>query len=72
MAFLENLGNGQVLRRLREFVHREYSVIAEINRKYATPRITMSPGVKLSLLLLRVYLIFLVILLGYRFLTMLS
>ena len=61
-----------VLGRLRGFLGRQYSVITEINRKYATPRITMSPWVKLSLLLLRLYLIFLVILLGYKFLTMIS
>jgi len=65
-------GNGMVLGRLRGFLGRQYSVITEINRKYATPRITMSPWVKLSLLLLRLYLIFLVILLGYKFLTMIS
>jgi hypothetical protein len=58
--------------RVRGFLGRQLSVIAEINRKYATPRITMSPWVKLSLLLLRLYLIFLVILLGYKFLTILS
>jgi hypothetical protein len=45
--------------------------ITEINRKYATPRIRMSRGVKLVLLFLRVYLIFLVLLLGYKFWTML-
>jgi len=65
-------GNGMVLGRMRDFLGRQYSVITEINRKYATPRISMSPWVKFSLLLLRLYLIFLVILLGYKFLTMLS
>ena len=63
-------GEGTVLGRVRDFLGRQYSVITEINRKYATPRITMSPGVKFSLLLLRLYLIFLVILLGYKFLTL--
>jgi hypothetical protein len=69
MAFGEN---GIVLGRLREYIRRQYSIITEINTKYATPRITMSRWVKLSLLFLRLYLIFLVILLGYRFLTLLS
>jgi hypothetical protein len=64
--------NGMVLGRVREYLRRQYSLVAEINRKYATPRITMSRWVRLSLLFLRLYLIFLVILLGYRFLTMLS
>ena len=69
MAFPEH---GLVLARLNEYIRRQYSVITEINRKYATPRITMSRWVRLSLLLLRLYLLFLVILLGYRFLTMVS
>jgi hypothetical protein len=69
MTFPEN---GLVLRHVREYLRQQYSVITEINRKYATPRITMSRGVKLSLLFLRLYLLFLVILLGYKFLTMLS
>jgi len=60
------------LRRVREYIRRQYSVITEINRKYATPRITMSRWVKISLLFLRLYLIFLVLLLGYKFLTMVS
>ena len=69
MSFLES---GLVVERVKEYIRRQYSAITEINRKYATPRITMSRWVKLSLLLLRLYLIFLVILLGYRFLTMRS
>jgi len=62
---------GPALRHAREYIRRQYSVITEINRKYATPRITMSRGVKLSLLFLRLYLLFLVILLGFKFYTML-
>ena len=46
--------------------------IHEINKKYEKPRITISPGVKIALLFLRVYLILLVILLGYKFLTMMK
>ncbi|MDD1701905.1 MAG: hypothetical protein LUQ31_02845 [Methanoregula sp.] len=46
--------------------------IAEINRKYAEPSIKMSPAVKVALLLLRLYLIFLVLLLVYKFWTMLG
>jgi hypothetical protein len=69
MAFIEN---SLLLGRVREHIRRQYSIITEINRKYATPRITMSRWVKISLLFLRVYLIFLVLLLGYRFLTLLS
>jgi hypothetical protein len=46
--------------------------IDEINRKYAVPRIEMSRGVKIALLFLRLYLVFLVILLGYKFYTLLK
>ncbi|MCX6691938.1 MAG: hypothetical protein NTW33_07785 [Methanoregula sp.] len=45
--------------------------ITEINQKYAKPRIKMSRGVKIALLFLRVYLVLLVILLGYKFWTLL-
>jgi hypothetical protein len=45
--------------------------ITEINQKYATPRIKMSRGVKIALLFLRVYLVLLVVLLGYKFWTLL-
>jgi len=67
MAFPEY---SPALERVKEYIRRQYSVIAEINRKYATPRIAMSRWVRLSLLFLRLYLLFLVILLGYKFLTM--
>lgn len=46
--------------------------ITGINRRYATPRIKMSRGVTLALFLLRIYLIVLVLLLGYKFWTMLG
>ncbi len=41
--------------------------IREINRKYSTPRIQMTPFVKINLLFLRFYLFLLVGLLIYRF-----
>ncbi len=43
--------------------------IREINRRYSKPRIRMSKGVRFALLMLRLYLLTLVILLAYRFLT---
>ena len=46
--------------------------ITEINRKYAVPRIEMSRSVKIALLFLRMYLVFLVLLLGYKFYTLLQ
>ncbi|MGB5185113.1 MAG: hypothetical protein WBO12_23415 [Xanthobacteraceae bacterium] len=46
--------------------------IHEINRRYATPRIKMSTAVRASLLTLRIYLIVLVGLLVYKFITILT
>ena len=46
--------------------------IRAINKKYEKPRITMSPGVKIALMFLRIYLILLVVLLGYKFWTMIQ
>lgn len=43
--------------------------VREINRKYAEPKIKMTPMVRTALLLLRIYLILLVLLLGYKFFT---
>jgi len=44
--------------------------IREINQKYSKPRIKMSRPVKIALLSLRLYLIFLIIMLLYRFITL--
>jgi len=46
--------------------------IREINQRYATPRIKMSTAVRASLLTLRIYLIVLVGLLVYKFITVLT
>jgi len=46
--------------------------VAEINERYRTPRIRMSRGVKIALLMLRVYLLFLVVILIYKFITTVS
>jgi len=46
--------------------------VKEINAKYAKPKIKMTPMVKYALLLLRIYLIVLVLLLGYKFFTMIK
>ncbi len=48
------------------------ATIADINRRYRTPRIAMSPAVRLSLMALRVYLLFLVGLMIYRFVVLVS
>ncbi|HUH79674.1 MAG TPA: hypothetical protein VLY83_07240 [Methanoregula sp.] len=58
----------------RVFGERMGSIISEstgkirsINQKYATPTIRLSGGAKIALLFLRLYLIFLVALLIYKF-----
>ena len=50
---------------------RAVNKIREINRRYAKPRIRLSRSTRLALLALRLYLIVLVILLAYRFSTIL-
>jgi len=54
-----------------EFFKNTLSTVKSINRKYAHPQIKMTPAVKVSLLSLRLYLIFLVGILVYKFITML-
>jgi hypothetical protein len=54
-----------------EFFKNTLSTVKSINQKYAKPQIQMTPMVKVSLLSLRLYLIFLVGILVYRFITML-
>ena len=56
---------------LRDFFSHNFAKIHEINRKYAKPNVEMSKWVRLSLLLLRFYLIFLVGLLIYKFIALL-
>ncbi len=48
----------------------DFSRIREINEKYKTPKITMTRGVKIALLFLRLYLVFLVLVLIFKFVTM--
>jgi 5-methylcytosine-specific restriction endonuclease McrBC regulatory subunit McrC len=43
--------------------------VKEINKKYSQPRLKMTPLVQASLLILRLYLIMLVIILVYKFIT---
>jgi hypothetical protein len=43
--------------------------VRAINRRYARPRLTMSPAVKWALLCLRLYLLTLVGLLAYKFIS---
>ena len=57
--------------RLMNPLKRLVNKIREINRQYAKPRIVLSRRTRLTLLVLRLYLIVLVILLAYKFFTIL-
>jgi hypothetical protein len=48
----------------------QFRIIREINKKYAKPRIKMTKWVKIALLGIRLYLIILVIILVYKFITL--
>ncbi len=61
---------GVIRKSIRSFFADNFEKIAQINNKYKKPRIQMSRAVKFSLLLLRLYLIFLVLLLAYKFSTL--
>ncbi len=56
---------------IRSFFSHQFAKVQEINRKYAKPNVEMSRWVKSSLLFLRLYLILLVCLLLYKFITLL-
>jgi hypothetical protein len=57
---------------IKSFFSHSYAKIREINKKYKTPGIQMSTGVRISLLLLRLYLISLIGLSVYKFITLLK
>jgi hypothetical protein len=52
------------------FITELFDKIREINKKYSTPRIKMTRAVKIALFMLRLYLIILVLILVYKFITM--
>jgi hypothetical protein len=58
--------------RIGSFLWKSTRKIVWINQKYATPKIKLSRGAKIALLLLEIYLIFLVGLLAYKFWTIVS
>jgi hypothetical protein len=55
--------------RIRGFLKNRLRPFVEITRKYKTPRIKMTRQVKWALLLLRIYLIFMLLILAYKFFT---
>jgi hypothetical protein len=57
---------------IKDYFNNSYAKIREINNKYKTPKIEMSTWVKVSLLLLRLYLFTLIGLSIYKFITLLK
>ena len=53
-------------------IYRLVRKIREINQRYSTPHIEMSRGVRISLMVLRVYLLLLVGLIVYKFILILN
>lgn len=51
-------------------IQNQVRVVRDINEKYATPRIKMTKWVSIALFGLRIYLIVLVIILAYKFVTL--
>jgi hypothetical protein len=56
---------------IRDFFSHNFAKVREINKKYQKPNVEMSGWVKGSLLFLRLYLVLLVGLLLYKFITLL-
>ncbi len=65
---LESPEGGRISRIFRKWIDNVHA----INAKYRQPRLKMTPLVRASLLILRLYLIFLVIILMYKFYTVVS
>lgn len=61
-----------IKKQLKNFYEEHFERIIEINEKYAVPSLAMSPTVKFALVALRFYLLFIVILLVYKFITLIK
>ncbi len=57
---------------MRTSLRRLHRKIGEINQRYREPRIEMSRGVRAALEFLRIYLLFLVCLMVYKFILLVS
>lgn len=57
---------------IRAFLELRFAKFAEINRKYAKPRIKITRTVSIALFFLRIYLLLLVAILFYKFWTLLT
>ncbi|MDD3014224.1 MAG: hypothetical protein PHC34_11025 [Candidatus Gastranaerophilales bacterium] len=61
-----------IKKQIKKFYEDNFDKIIEINEKYANPKIEMSPIVKFTLLILKFYLLFIMGLLIYKFITLLK
>ncbi len=57
---------------IKRFFADTFSQIAEINKRYAVPRLKTNRWTNVALLMLRVYLILLICILFYKFFTLLK
>lgn len=57
---------------IQSFFDDLFDKVHEINEKYKNPRIKMTPWVKATLFFLRLYLVFLVVVLLYKFATIVT
>ncbi len=56
---------------IMSMLSRNVGKISSINRRYATPRLEVTPAVRWTLVVLRVYLVLLIGLLAFKFYTVL-
>lgn len=63
------VGGGKKPGTIRRFLGNRFRPFMEITEKYKTPRIKMTRQVKWALLFLRLYLIIMLLILGYKFFT---
>jgi hypothetical protein len=66
--FINEFLNNRLIRLFKNTV----AAVREINKKYAVPQIKTTKPVQFALLLLRVYLILLLVLLFFKFFTVIS
>ena len=61
-----------LIEKFKTTLHHQVDSVRAINNKYRTPRIKMTRAVKFSLLGIRIYLIILLSILLYRFITLIT
>jgi hypothetical protein len=60
------------IKRIRRFFTDTFTQIREINEKYAVPQIKTNAWTNFALIMLRAYLVVLILLLVYKFITLLK